>query len=190
MGVAVLHPQSHHFVADPLFPRKHGHGLLQPAARPPGAKTKPSSNRAHHNRRRRSPAKSVAASSPPTPAPPAKGLVAGRVRILKRGEEIASPPPALESKVETEAARTEEGAGGASPARELAQARTQKAEPCRVSAGGGPDRVLAGFYAGSAFITSPPPSSVPMPAFFAKKTGGLEGFVDATSDLRRLLRLD
>ncbi|XP_030452771.1 uncharacterized protein LOC115674516 [Syzygium oleosum] len=173
MGVAVLHPQSHRFVADPLFPRKHGRGLSQPAARPPpGAKTKPSSNRAHHNRRRRSPTKSVAASSPPTPAPPAKGLAMGRVRILKRGEEIASPPPpppALESKVETEAARTEEGAGGASPARELAQARTQKAEPCRVSAGGGPDRVLAGFYAGSAFITSPPPSSVPMPAFLQRR---------------------
>lgn len=40
-----------------------------------------------------------------------------------------------------------------------------------------------GIYAGSAFFTSPPPSSVPVPAFLRKN--GV-----ATSDLRRLLRLD
>lgn len=112
----------------------------------------------------------------------------GQVRILKRGEEIAVAATTLEPKVETGAKRTEEGAGSVSPAHDLAQARTQKAELARFSAGS--DRLLAGFYAGSAFITSPPPSSVPMPAFFTKKTGGLEGFADPTGDLRRLLRLD
>lgn len=183
MGVAVLHPQSH-LVADPLFPIKRG--LLRPPAKAP-AKAKPNANRAHQNRRRKSSAKSPATPAPP--APPAKSLVVGHVRILKRGEVVASPATAPESKVETGAERTEEVAASVSPAPETAQSRAQKAEPAaRVSAG--PDRVLAGFYAGSAFITSPPPSSVPMPAFFNKKTDGLVGFVDPTSDLRRLLRLD
>ncbi|KAF8035850.1 hypothetical protein BT93_C1772 [Corymbia citriodora subsp. variegata] len=182
MGVAVLHhPQ---VVLDPLFPRKHG--LSRPAAKAP-AKARPNANRAHQNRRRKSPAKSPAVASPP-PAPPAKSPIMGRVRILKRGEEMASPATTVESKVVAEAERKVEVARSVSPALEMAQAPTQKAEPARPSAG--PDRVLAGFYAGSAFITSPPPSSVPMPAFFAKKTGGMEGFVDPTSDLRRLLRLD
>ncbi|KAK4339458.1 hypothetical protein RND71_040920 [Anisodus tanguticus] len=49
-----------------------------------------------------------------------------------------------------------------------------------------PDRVpkQMNFYAGSAFVSSPPPSSLPVPAFFNKKTS------DASIDLRRLLRLD
>ena len=38
-------------------------------------------------------------------------------------------------------------------------------------------------YAGSAFVASPPPSSVPVPAFLGKNGA-------ATSDLRRLLGLD
>ncbi|KAE8663429.1 Detected protein of unknown function [Hibiscus syriacus] len=46
------------------------------------------------------------------------------------------------------------------------------------------------FYAGSAFITSPPPSSVPMPAFFAKKIEVSVKNSEATSDLRRMLRLE
>ncbi|XP_054806543.1 uncharacterized protein LOC129309164 [Prosopis cineraria] len=40
-----------------------------------------------------------------------------------------------------------------------------------------------GIYAGSAFVASPPPSSVPVPGFLGKNGA-------ATSDLRRLLRLD
>ncbi|KAJ0031287.1 hypothetical protein Pint_12473 [Pistacia integerrima] len=50
------------------------------------------------------------------------------------------------------------------------------------------DRV-ASFYAGSAFIASPPPSSLPLPAFFTKKTVTVK-HDDATSDLRRILKLD
>ncbi|KAH0675392.1 hypothetical protein KY285_023193 [Solanum tuberosum] len=46
---------------------------------------------------------------------------------------------------------------------------------------------IAEFYAGSGFSSSPPPSSLPVPAFFMKKR---EDNLDATSDLRRLLRLD
>ncbi|KAK7840081.1 hypothetical protein CFP56_017184 [Quercus suber] len=40
-----------------------------------------------------------------------------------------------------------------------------------------------GIYAGSAFVTSPPPSSLPVPGFLGKNG-------PATSDLRRLLGLD
>ncbi|KAE8664292.1 putative receptor-like protein kinase [Hibiscus syriacus] len=50
--------------------------------------------------------------------------------------------------------------------------------------------VPVSFYAGSAFITSPPPSSVPMPAFFTKMAEVSVKNNDATSDLRRILRLD
>ncbi|KAK6912540.1 hypothetical protein RJ641_022141 [Dillenia turbinata] len=43
------------------------------------------------------------------------------------------------------------------------------------------------YYAGSAFSTSPPPSSLPMPSFCKTMSNS---DVTATSDLRRLLRLD
>lgn len=39
------------------------------------------------------------------------------------------------------------------------------------------------FFAGSAFVDSPPPSSVPLPGFFTKN------FVDPSTDLRRMLGL-
>lgn len=47
-------------------------------------------------------------------------------------------------------------------------------------------------YAGSAFFTSPAPSSLPLPSFFKKDCGGVKAVDDsaATRDLRRLLRLD
>ncbi|WMV41764.1 hypothetical protein MTR67_035149 [Solanum verrucosum] len=47
---------------------------------------------------------------------------------------------------------------------------------------------IAHFYAGSGFSSSsPPPSSLPVPAFFKKES---EHNLHATSDLRRLLRID
>jgi hypothetical protein len=49
---------------------------------------------------------------------------------------------------------------------------------------------VANFYAGSAFVTSPPPSSLPLPAFFTKKSVVTLKTDDATSDLRRILKLD
>lgn len=45
------------------------------------------------------------------------------------------------------------------------------------------------FFAGSAFVDSPPPSSVPLPGFFTKSFVAAEK-EDATTDLRRMLGLD
>jgi len=42
------------------------------------------------------------------------------------------------------------------------------------------------FFAGFAFVESPPPSSVPLPAFFTKNMSGTD---DPTTELRRILGL-
>lgn len=48
--------------------------------------------------------------------------------------------------------------------------------------------IVGGLYAGSSlFDVSPPPSSVPLPIFITKKIAAVS---DATSDLRKMLRLD
>ncbi|EOA28133.1 hypothetical protein CARUB_v10024322mg [Capsella rubella] len=51
-----------------------------------------------------------------------------------------------------------------------------------------PVRAPALFYAGPVTSTSPPPSEVPLPAFFAKKSVSSDAI--ATNDLIRILRLD
>ncbi|KAM5548122.1 hypothetical protein ABKV19_002198 [Rosa sericea] len=120
---------------------------------------------------------------------PGKNLVMGQVKILRRGEALN---PATEDEIVV-------GAGG----RDDRKAREKSVE-CSDSdlmLGStdrlGPDpetvqkqikvaefKVMDAIYAGSgAYYASPPPSSVPLPAFLAKNGA-------ATSDLRRLLRLD
>ncbi|KAJ1413144.1 hypothetical protein SESBI_19907 [Sesbania bispinosa] len=48
--------------------------------------------------------------------------------------------------------------------------------------------LVGGLYAGSSMYTvSPPPSSVPLPIFITKKVAAVS---EATSDLRKMLRLD
>ncbi|KAG2298696.1 hypothetical protein Bca52824_035168 [Brassica carinata] len=46
------------------------------------------------------------------------------------------------------------------------------------------------FYAGPVTSTSPPPSEVPLPMFFAKRSVSSFKSADATTDLIRILRLD
>lgn len=46
------------------------------------------------------------------------------------------------------------------------------------------------FYAGPVTSTSPPPSEVPLPAFFARRSVSSFEPADATTDLIRILRLD
>ncbi|EXC22225.1 hypothetical protein L484_011949 [Morus notabilis] len=124
---------------------------------------------------------------------PANNLVMGQVKILKRGETLSLSP-----------ARNNRGVGV------VAGESNRKSTAKKVGAGAdlvlgstdrlGPDpetvkkqvrvsnhKVVAsadGLYAGSgAFFPSPPPSSVPLPAFLGKNDA-------ATTDLRRLLQLD
>lgn len=98
-----------------------------------------------------------------TPPDSSKNLLLGQVKILKHGEELPGS--------------TEVGSKGLPlplplPPEEFVQSR-------RVN----------GFYAGSAaFVNSPPPSSVPLPGFFAKRV--FSACDSATNDLRRILRLD
>ncbi|CAI9097477.1 OLC1v1033910C1 [Oldenlandia corymbosa var. corymbosa] len=131
--------------------------------------------------------------SSPSPSPPKSNLVMGQVKILKRGEALPDsmidgkkpvPPPAPR----------------ATPAKEIKKlgfaARRNDDELVLCSTGRlGPDpktvqmQIRASdFYAGPApIVASPPPSSLPLPAFFRKEKMKIDA---ATNDLLRLLRLD
>uniref|UniRef100_A0A6N2KS78 Uncharacterized protein n=1 Tax=Salix viminalis TaxID=40686 RepID=A0A6N2KS78_SALVM len=140
----------------------------------------PRPNRAQPNRRKRSPN----TSPPPRAAFPKNSnsnLVMGHVKILKRGEEDLVKPQKKDwtpkGSQNTEAVKNED----------LGFVSNNRL---------GPDAVLFptqvrltesrdlvnGFYAGSAFVTSPPPSSLPLPGFFTKKTNN-PPVVDASSEL-------
>ncbi|KAL2338479.1 hypothetical protein Fmac_012925 [Flemingia macrophylla] len=120
--------------------------------------------------RRRSPAKA------PSPSP--ASLVMGQVKILKRGEKLnLQNNNNSNNNKSNDNRKTEVGL-------DLLLGSTDRL---------GPDPVTVqkqirvsdstnGVYAGSAFVSSPHPSSVPVPGFLGRNA--------ATSDLRRLLRLD
>nr|XP_027068725.1 uncharacterized protein LOC113694072 [Coffea arabica] len=124
-------------------------------------------------------------------------LVMGQVKILKRGEPlpvndddknnnnrtgskkaISTPIPATASEKLGLVGRCDEddlilcSTGRLGPEPEMVQKQIRTSD----------------FYAGSGpIVASPPPSSLPFPAFFSKKE---KKFDEATSDLLRLLRLD
>ncbi|KAK9269001.1 hypothetical protein L1049_000769 [Liquidambar formosana] len=104
---------------------------------------------------------------------PAKNLVMEQVTILKRGEGLK---PAKTVRFEDEEDLVLCSTDRLGPDPETVQKQIRVSDY----------KTVGGVYAGSAFFASPPPSSVPFPAFFAKK----EKNETATSDLRRLLRLD
>ncbi|KAA0063545.1 hypothetical protein IC582_011834 [Cucumis melo] len=114
-----------------------------------------------------------------------KSLVMGQVKILKRGE-ILTPGRGVGGG----------GGGGDSCGKRRLESKVEEVDLVLGSTDRlGPDPDLMqkqvvltefkdGMYAGSgAFFASPPPSSVPLPSFVVKN--GI-----ATTDLRRLLRLD
>lgn len=111
-------------------------------------------------------------------------LVMGQVKILKRGEKL-SPEVSDDAGLVMKAMDLDLDLDLDQP--DLVLGSTDRFGPdpvamqkqIRVS----DSNLKDGIYAGSAFFSSPPPSSVPVPLFLRKN--GV-----ATSDLRRLLRLD
>ncbi|CAH8328415.1 unnamed protein product [Eruca vesicaria subsp. sativa] len=171
MGVAVLNPQD--CLKQPFphmkYPRNHTTAC-------PNRQKKPVPNRT-----RRSPPRNQTTRSPPKAPPPPpsvkKSPVVGQVRILKRGEEI--PNKTAELVVEkTDLVSTQRI--GPDPCLIPSQIRLSDRKSKKVP-----------FYAGPVTMTSPPPSDVPLPAFFTtKKSVSLFQAADATSDLIRMLGLN
>lgn len=179
MGVAVLNPQD--CLKDPF---SHMKQHRNPSACPNRQKKTVSNNRT-----RRSPPRSQSSrsSSPPVapPLPPPRAAVSAivpkgtlkkslsntvavsQVRILKRGEEIPKETSDLVVEMSDLGSTRRIGPDpGLIPGQIRLSGRKSKSAP---------------FYAGPVTMTSPPPSDVPLPAFFTKK---------ATNDLIRILRLD
>jgi hypothetical protein len=133
---------------------------------------------------------------------PNNGVVAGQIRILKRGEEI--PKKTSDLVVEAIPKKTSGLIVEAIPKKiadlekpDLGSTRRIGPDPAMI-----PSQIrLAGrrskkspLYAGPVTMTSPPPSDVPLPAFTMKKSVSLFQTTDATHDLTngliRMLRLD
>ncbi|KAM1173206.1 hypothetical protein FF1_025965 [Malus domestica] len=117
---------------------------------------------------------------------PVKNLVTGQVKILRRGEVlnpekgnrglrvVASDDCKPKANKENDPDLVLGSTDRLGPDPETMQKQIKAAE----------FKVMDAIYAGSsAFYASPPPSSVPLPAFLGRNG-------TATSDLRRLLRLD
>ncbi|KAJ0251856.1 hypothetical protein HA466_0127520 [Hirschfeldia incana] len=173
MGVAVLNPQD--CLKQPFSHMKYPR---------PNRQKKPVPNRT-----RRSPPRNQTTRSPPKAPPPPQHVVVssfvpkgtvkksqtvGQVRILKRGEEI--PKKIVDLVVEKP---------------DLVSTQRIGPDPClipnqiRLSDRKSKKTVVVPFYAGPVTMTSPPPSDVPLPAFFTAKKS-----VDATNHLISLLRLN
>lgn len=116
------------------------------------------------NRRRRS--HQTETSPPPKGSKKKKNLNPNNVRILKRGGEEKAPDP-------------------------RSSTRQIVSDPVMIPSQNRRSPPPALFYAGTVTSTSPPPSEVPLPAFFAKRSVSSSfKSADATTDLRRILRLD
>ncbi|RIA05315.1 hypothetical protein BRARA_K00381 [Brassica rapa] len=181
MGVAVLNPQD--CLKHPLSHMKHPRN---PSACPNRQKKTVS------NRTRRSPPRKQTSPSPPVAPPLPKGtvkmspnnnnnnnnnIVVGQVRILKRGEGIPKKTADLVvEKTDLVSTRRIGPDPGSMPSQIRLPARKAKTVP---------------FYAGPVTMTSPPPSDVPLPAFFAaKKSVSLFQATDATNEIIRMLRIN
>lgn len=204
MTVAVLNPQDclikdYRFSEQPLIsPRRKDSRNSNPNI------NNHRSNRVQQqpNRTKRSPPGSHRNNHQPssratTHKSPAKNnLVMGQVKILKRGEELTvtaakTVPAELEKKreVHTASAVVKKRADPDLGSTERLGPEPESV-PVQIRLSESKNRAAANFYAGSAFVTSPPPSSLPLPAFFTKKNVVAVKNDDATTDLRRILKLD
>ncbi|XP_077236582.1 uncharacterized protein LOC143878162 [Tasmannia lanceolata] len=124
---------------------------------------------------------------------PSCNLVMGQVKILKRGEELEK----LSKLDEEKKAKIDEEKKVKVDDNEdsdlfLTDRLGSDSEMVRKQIRITDLKSFDGDYFGSAFVASPSPSSLPIPAFFAKK-GAINKSGDkdlATKDLLRLLRLD
>ncbi|KAK9279363.1 hypothetical protein L1049_013042 [Liquidambar formosana] len=192
MGVAVLHPQD--CIKEPF---SHETLIISPSMKRPSRNPNPNSNpnRVQSHRRKRSPSGTGGGGAIHNRSPPRKTVVAkspvpnlvmGKVKILRRGEDLnlttsdRAPEIVKVEKIEDQVDLVLSSTDRLGPDPDMVpkQIRLTELNP------------VAGFYAGSAFIASPPPSSLPLPGFFTKNIVLSKTDDDATSDLRRMLRLD
>lgn len=188
MGVAVLNPRD--CLKDSL-PSRHP---KKPSRNPFLSGSNPTRNQQQQQQQQRNRVNTRGSTSRPKNAspstqstvekPPSRDLVMGQVKILRRGEEYTETSGATTSLPPLEI-DADQGKGN----------HRQQPPPPRVSIEGSASNPGSDskFYAGSFLcVASPPPSSVPMPGFFAKKsTESVHlGNDEATNALLKLLRLD
>ncbi|CAN6448049.1 unnamed protein product [Victoria cruziana] len=140
-------------------------------------------NRPKSGRRKRSPAKSDG-KDPSTVKFPTGNLVMGRVQILKRGEVLRHESPVEERRQRAGDKFICCSTERFGPEPELVP--TQIRLPDMNTEGNSGE--TSGPYAGTAFESSPSPSSLPLPAFCRKPKPISED--RATKDIRRMLQLD
>lgn len=182
MGVVVPNPQDSH--RNLLFSWQD---LTSPPPRMrlprnPNSSKSMQPNRPRNNRRKRSrntsPSPRTAVDAPQFPD---KKLVMGHVKILKPGEQFAKTVPDEVSE-SAEVEKTEDLDLGSThclgPDPELLPTHIELA-----------DSKVNGFYAGSALIAPPSPTSLPLPASLMKKCDVGVKNNDATSYLRQILGL-
>ncbi|XP_031479205.1 uncharacterized protein LOC116250018 [Nymphaea colorata] len=140
-------------------------------------------NRPRSGRRKRSPAKSDGKDSL-TVKFPAANLVMERVHILKRGEALRYEGSKAEEKRRADGDFLVCSTERIGPEPELVprKIRLPDIKTGRLSVDS------SGPYAGTAFESSPSPSSLPLPAFCRKTKSRSEEM--ATKDIRRMLQLD
>lgn len=178
-GVEVLHPQN--LLKDRFAHHPSRHGSIQSPVKfqkksniSPNPNRNPNSCTAKSNRRKRIQQNTSNNRYCSTSPPSNHTLVMGQVKILKRGEVLTKDLNEGNNKV-----------AAVDDLMVLSATDRLGPEPDVI-----PNQIrVLNFYAGSAIISSPPPSCLPKPVFFKKKN--LDSNIDdATSDLRRILRLD
>ncbi|KAK2659582.1 hypothetical protein Ddye_006115 [Dipteronia dyeriana] len=214
MTVAVLNPQDCLSGKEYRFSKQP---LISPTKDPRNSNPNFNNNRSNRvqqlpNRTKRSPPRSLRNPPPPRPvvpkAPAKTNLVMGQVKILKRGEDLSlataaqklvsvdlKSASAVQKPVSAEPEKKKKGGAVVQKRTDPDLGSTERlgpepgSVPVQIRLSESKNRAPS-FYAGSAFVTSPPPSSLPLPAFFTKKSVATLKTDDATSDLRRILKLD
>ncbi|GMG98962.1 hypothetical protein Nepgr_000802 [Nepenthes gracilis] len=204
MGVAV---RSDEVLNSRLHPHQY---LISPPSKPRRSSNTHNSSRSSRRIRSQPASPSPLANSDVSKPRREKIPVMGQVRILKRGEELADTTPTTSFEdgksgpEESVVVKRGEDLDQRTPATSF-ETRRPTSEDSAVesvlyaTSRLGPDPgllpklserspVVDVFHVGTAFITSPPPSSLPFPAVITKRSSGLKAD-EAASELRRMLRL-